>query len=42
MVKKAQTLIPDGKQLIVHLAIDTGMGRIGVRTPEQVQEIEQF
>ena len=41
-LEKAQTLIPDGKQLIVHLAIDTGMGRIGVRTSEQVQEIEQF
>ena len=41
-LEKAQTLIPDGKQLIIHLAIDTGMGRIGVRTPEQVQEIEQF
>lgn len=41
-LEKAQTLIPDGKQLIVHLAIDTGMGRIGVQTPEQVQEIEQF
>ena len=41
-LEKAQSLIPDGKQLIIHLAIDTGMGRIGVRTPEEVQVIEQF
>ena len=41
-LEKAQTLIPDRKKLIVHLAIDTGMGRIGVRTPEQVQVVEQF
>jgi alanine racemase len=30
------------EKLLVHIALDTGMGRIGIRTVEELQEVEQW
>ncbi|SEL12465.1 alanine racemase [Carnobacterium iners] len=30
------------EKLLVHIALDTGMGRIGIRIPEELQEVEQW
>ncbi|MCQ6276958.1 alanine racemase [Bacillus sp. V3B] len=39
---KAKECLKTNKQVRVHIKIDTGMGRIGVRTREELKEIENF
>lgn len=39
---KANELLKESKRLRVHLKIDSGMGRIGVRTKQEVSELESF
>lgn len=40
-LKEAKTILEKDEQLRVHLKIDTGMGRIGIRDKEELKEIEQ-
>jgi len=39
---KAKEYVKSAKPLRVHLKVDTGMGRIGVRTKEELQEVESL
>jgi alanine racemase len=41
-LEKASELLKESKRLRVHIKIDSGMGRIGVRTKEEVSEVESF
>ena len=41
-LKKANEFLDEGKRLRVHLKIDTGMGRIGVKSAEEIKEIEEY
>jgi alanine racemase len=41
-LKAAQGFIPKDKQLSVHIKLDTGMGRIGIRSKEELAAIEQL
>lgn len=39
---QANELLTEDKHLRVHLKIDTGMGRIGVKTGQEIKEIEAY
>ena len=41
-LKAAQTYLPKDKELSVHIKLDTGMGRIGIRSKEELAAIEQI
>jgi alanine racemase len=41
-LEKAKECLQEGQCLRVHLKIDTGMGRIGVKTEQEIQEIEAY
>lgn len=41
-LKKAQNILTNQDQLKIHLKFDTGMGRIGIRTKEELKSIEQY
>lgn len=41
-LQKAIHFMDNSKRLRLHLKVDTGMGRIGVRTKAEIQEIETF
>lgn len=41
-VKAAQSYLPSDKVLSVHLKLDTGMGRIGIRTKEELSAVVQL
>lgn len=40
-LEQAASHINGGKPLLIHVKCDTGMGRIGLRSPEELQEIEK-
>ncbi|AWB44673.1 alanine racemase [Paenibacillus sp. CAA11] len=39
-IEEAKYVLEDQEQLAVHLKLDTGMGRIGIRNSEELQQIE--
>jgi alanine racemase len=39
---EAKKHLPDGSKLVVHLKLDTGMGRIGIRSKEEAAEVERL
>jgi alanine racemase len=41
-IKSAQSFLPKDKILPVHIKLDTGMGRIGIRTKEELTAVEQM
>jgi alanine racemase len=41
-IKAAQSYLPKDKVLPVHIKLDTGMGRIGIRTKEELAAVEQM
>lgn len=41
-LQEAKTILKNDYQLNVHIKIDTGMGRIGLRTPEELHKIEKL
>lgn len=40
-LRKAQSILTNQDQLKIHLKLDTGMGRIGIKTKEELKSIEQ-
>src|SRR4051812_40599964 len=41
-LKQANELLAEGRSLRVHMKIDTGMGRIGVKTTQEIKEMEGY
>jgi alanine racemase len=41
-LKEAKGYLRENERLTVHVKLDTGMGRIGIRSKEELKEIEQF
>jgi alanine racemase len=41
-LQTAKTYLPDHKKLVVHIKLDTGMGRLGIRRKEELTAIEQL
>jgi alanine racemase len=41
-IKAAQSYLPKDRVLPVHIKLDTGMGRIGIRTKEELAAVEQM
>lgn len=41
-IKAAQSYLPKDRVLPVHIKLDTGMGRIGIRTKEELVAVEQM
>ncbi len=39
-IKEAKAILEEDEQLLVHVKLDTGMGRIGIRSKEELKEIE--
>lgn len=41
-LEKADEFLQDGQKVRVHLALDTGMGRIGLQEPAELERVEAF
>jgi alanine racemase len=41
-LQEAKSYLSGNERLTVHVKLDTGMGRIGIRSKEELKEIEQF
>lgn len=41
-LKQANELLTEGSTIRVHMKIDTGMGRIGVKTSQEIKELEAY
>ncbi|MGG5254728.1 alanine racemase [Neobacillus sp. SM06] len=41
-IKEAKAILEEDEQLAVHVKLDTGMGRIGIRGKEELKEIEEL
>ncbi|MED4225650.1 alanine racemase [Neobacillus cucumis] len=41
-LQEAQTHLAEGDKVPLHIKVDTGMGRIGVRSQEELSTVEQF
>jgi alanine racemase len=41
-LQEAKSYLSENERLTVHVKLDTGMGRIGIRSKEDLKEIEQF
>jgi alanine racemase len=41
-LKQANELLTEGSTIRVHMKIDTGMGRIGVKTSQEIKEMEAY
>lgn len=40
-LREAKTILEKEDQLLVHVKLDTGMGRIGIRSKDELKEVEQ-
>lgn len=41
-LEEARNILNEDEQLLVHVKLDTGMGRIGIRSKEELKTMEQF
>ena len=41
-IKEAKAILEEDEQLAVHVKLDTGMGRIGIRSKEELKEVEEL
>ncbi|WP_160725740.1 alanine racemase [Bacillus sp. USDA818B3_A] len=41
-LQEAQKYLKDGERVSLHIKVDTGMGRLGVRTRDELSTVEQF
>lgn len=41
-LREAKVVLPSGARLAIHVKLDTGMGRLGVRDKEELKDLETF
>jgi alanine racemase len=41
-LKEAKSYLSENESITVHVKLDTGMGRIGIRSKEELKEVEEF